>query len=267
VVGPPPAPDRIAYYNLWLRGHNDRRSEELLPRLRRVDPYLYLCPNLQPFRGVMYRSWRASRPRSDRLVFTSLMRRYGKLFSTDVSQIAFFDGDIVVDIDDPRYTEREFELLSRPNVRAYVVTGPRAAELYQEAGVTTPVEIVPQGVDVASVTAEHVQAVAAAHRRPDTPVVGYVSSFLLTPAIVAATGPPRTWSTSWSSGTKYMPRFPRRSSGCAAARAAPFASCVRNAPPFAFSDGSPQNSFSPTSRTSTSPSIGAPPTTVPASVL
>ena len=128
----------------------------------------------------MYRAWRASRPRSDRLVLSSLRRRYGQLFSTDSDQIAFFDGDIVVDLDDPRYTEREIELLSRPNVRAYVVTGHRAAELFREAGVTTPAEIVPNGVDLATVTPERVEEVAAAHRHPGTLVVGYLSSWLLT---------------------------------------------------------------------------------------
>lgn len=171
---------RIAYYNLWFRGHNNRRTEELLPRLERVDPYLFLCSDRQPFRGVTYRSWRASRPSSDRAVLSVLARRYRQLFSTDVEQVDHFDGDVVVDIDDPRFTEREYELLSRPNVRAYVVTGSRAVELFRAAGVSTPVEVVPQGVDLGSLTAEGVQAVADAHRRPDGLVVGYVSSWLLT---------------------------------------------------------------------------------------
>jgi glycosyltransferase involved in cell wall biosynthesis len=180
VLGPAPAADRIAYYNLWFRGHNNRRSEELLPRLERVDPYLYLCPDRQPLRGVMYRSWRASRPRSDQLVLGALSKRYRRLFSPDSDQIAFFDGDIVVDLDDPRFTERECELLSRPNVRAYVVTGKHAADLFREAGVETQVEIVPQGVDLATVTPARIHSVATRYRRPDTLVVGYVSSWLLT---------------------------------------------------------------------------------------
>jgi glycosyltransferase involved in cell wall biosynthesis len=179
-IGPAPAADRIAYYNLWFRGHNNRRSEELLPRLERVDPYLYLCPDRQPLRGVMYRAWRASRPRSDRLVLGALAKRYRRLFSTDSEQVAFFEGDLVVDLDDPRFTERECELLSRPNVRAYVVTGEHAADLFRQAGVGTPVEIVPQGVDLATVTPEGIEAVATAHRRAGTLVVGYVSSWLLT---------------------------------------------------------------------------------------
>ena len=175
-----PVEGHIAYYNLWFRGHNNRRTAELLPRLSRVDPYLYLCPVRQPLRGVAYRSWRASRSRSDPLILSSLARRYRQLFSTDVNQIAYFDGDVVVDLDDPRYTEREYELLSRPGVRAFVVTGPRAAELYRQAGVTTPSEIVPQGVNLAGLVPEYVEAVAAAQRRSGTLVAGYVSSWLLT---------------------------------------------------------------------------------------
>jgi glycosyltransferase involved in cell wall biosynthesis len=179
VLGASPAAGRIAYYNLWFRRHNNRRSEELVPRLDRVDPYLFRCPDRQPLRGMGYRMWRRSRPIGDRAVLSALARRYGQLFSTDVEQVAHFDGDVVVDIDDPRFTERECELLSRPNVRAYVVTGPRAAELFREAGVPTPVEIVPQGVDLSSVTAERVEAVSA-QRRSDALVVGYAASWLLT---------------------------------------------------------------------------------------
>jgi glycosyltransferase involved in cell wall biosynthesis len=180
VLGPAPAPDRIAYYNLWFRGHNNRRSEELLPRLRRVDPYLYLCADRQPLRGAMYRAWRASRPRSDDLVLGAIGKRYRQLFSTDFEQVEHFDGDVVVDIDDPFFTERECELLSRPNVRACVVTGDQAAALFREAGVTTPIEIIPQGADLATVTPELIAAVGAANRRQDTLVLGYVSSWLLT---------------------------------------------------------------------------------------
>src|SRR5581483_2255355 len=172
VLGPAPTPDRIAYYNLWFRGHNNRRSEELLPRLHRVDPYLYLCPDRQPLRGVMYRAWRASRPRSDDFVLGAIAKRYRQLFSTDSEQIAHFRGDIVVDLDDPRFTDRECELISRPNVRAVVLTGNRAAELFRERGATAPIEIVPQGVDLATVTPERVAAVAASCRRPDTLVLG-----------------------------------------------------------------------------------------------
>jgi glycosyltransferase involved in cell wall biosynthesis len=179
-LGPAPARDRVAYYNLWFRGHNNRRSEELLPRLHRVDSYLYLCPDHQPLRGVMYRAWRASRPRSDDLVLGAIAKRYRQLFSTDSEQIAHFSGEILVDLDDPRFTERECELLSRPNVRACVLTGNRAAELLRERGVMTSIEIVPQGVDLATVTPERVEAVAAMNRRPDRLVVGYVSSWLLT---------------------------------------------------------------------------------------
>ena len=180
LLGASPHAGRIAYYNLWFRRHNNRRTEELLPRLGRVDPYLFVCPDRQPFRGVVYRSWRASRPVSDRLVLSSLSRRYTQLLSTDVEQVAHFDGDVVVDIDDPLFTERECELLSRPNVRAYVVTGPQAAELFRKAGVSTPAEIVPQGVDLGSLSADGVRAVADAHRRPGALVAGVASSWFLT---------------------------------------------------------------------------------------
>ena len=37
VLGPAPAPDRVCFYSIWFRGHNNPRYEELLPRLERLD--------------------------------------------------------------------------------------------------------------------------------------------------------------------------------------------------------------------------------------
>ena len=45
-------PDRIFHHNVWYRGHTNRRYEELLPRLERVDAYLMFLPEQRLARGV-----------------------------------------------------------------------------------------------------------------------------------------------------------------------------------------------------------------------
>src|SRR5437764_14937354 len=45
-------PDRIFHHNLWYRGHTNRRYEELVPRLDRVDAYLLFVPEPRVARAV-----------------------------------------------------------------------------------------------------------------------------------------------------------------------------------------------------------------------
>src|SRR3712207_8829024 len=85
--------------------------------------------------------------------------RYWRDWSSDVcssdldnAQIAYFPGRIVSDTDDPVFTPREVELLSRPNVAAYVVTAERAARRFEALGVQRPWHVIPQGVSLAGLT-------------------------------------------------------------------------------------------------------------------
>src|SRR5690348_7396289 len=51
VGGSAPAPDRICFYSIWFRGHNNPRYEELLPRLARLDRYLVTLSDRRVLRG------------------------------------------------------------------------------------------------------------------------------------------------------------------------------------------------------------------------
>jgi glycosyltransferase involved in cell wall biosynthesis len=178
VAGPRPAPDRIAYTNLWFRGHNNPRYAELLPRLERLDRYLIVCSGQRITRGIQYRALRATRYVRDPLVLRALGRRYRFLFSADNEQIPHFPGPVVSDVDDPKLTPREAALLNRPNVAAYVVTHERAARRLEELGVEKPWHVIPQGLALGSLTPERAAAARAA--RPDGAfVLGYVAAWLL----------------------------------------------------------------------------------------
>src|SRR5918911_4640850 len=109
-------PDRIFHHNLWYRGHTNRRYEELVPRLDRVDAYLLFLPEQRLARGVGYRLLgRSLGPRS--AIVRAGSRAYRSAFVTEIEQVGCFDGAVVVDLDDPDFGEREVELLQRPNVR------------------------------------------------------------------------------------------------------------------------------------------------------
>jgi glycosyltransferase involved in cell wall biosynthesis len=180
IAGPPPDADRVFYTNLWFRGHNNPRYAELLPRLSRLDPYLFVCSDRRIPRGFEYRVLRWTRKARDPLLFAAAKRRYGSMFTTDNEQIRYFSGTIVTDVDDPRYTPEHVALLNRPNVAAYVVTAQRAADRFEELGVRKPYHVIPQGVSLGSVSADDVAEVAARHRRNGEVVVGYMAAWLLT---------------------------------------------------------------------------------------
>lgn len=178
LAAPPPPPDRVFFTNLWFRGHNNPRYAELLPRLDRLDAYLFVLPEQRVPRGVAYRALRATRHVRNPLLLRAASRRYRSMFTTDNELIRHFAGPVVSDVDDPRYTPAEVALLNRPNLAAYVVTAEKAARRFEELGVRKPYHVIPQGVSLASATPELVEA-AGRRRRNGEVVVGYMAAWLL----------------------------------------------------------------------------------------
>jgi glycosyltransferase involved in cell wall biosynthesis len=176
-AGPIPAADRVFYTNLWFRGHNNPRYEELLPRLGRLDAYLLLLSRHRLIRGLEYRALRTTRVARERLLFALANRRYDNMFTTDNEQIRWFRGRIVSDVDDPRYTAEEVALLNRFNVAAYVVTADRAGRQFEDLGVRKPWHVIPQGISLDSVD-ESETARIRGRKRPKEVVVGYVAPWL-----------------------------------------------------------------------------------------
>ena len=181
VAAPPLVDNRIAFHNIWFQGHNNPRYAALLPRLTRLDPYLLTCSDRRIVRGIQFRALRASRRIRNPLTFAALNRRYRFLLTSDIEQIPYFKGTMVVDIDDPRFTELEAGLLGHPNVAAYVVTAESAARRFEAMGVSTPWHVVSQGVAFSTIDPAEVARVAA-RRRPGQVVVGWMAAWLLTAA-------------------------------------------------------------------------------------
>jgi glycosyltransferase involved in cell wall biosynthesis len=100
------------------------------------------------------------------------------MFTTDNEQIPSFRGRIVSDVDDPRYTPREVELLNRPQLAAYVVTADSAGRRLEALGVEKPWFVVPQGVSLALFDPAEIER-ARSRRRDGEIVVGYMAAWLL----------------------------------------------------------------------------------------
>src|SRR5438067_8494845 len=179
VFGPAPGADRILFYSLWFRGHNNPRYAELLPRLDRLDAHLLTLPDLRLLRGAAYRSLNATKRARDRLALRVGARRYRALFTVDNEQIELFPGPVVADVDDPTFSEREVELLSLPNLVAYVVTAERAARRFEQLGLDKPSFVIPQGVAHAALSDREKAEVATRHRADGEFVVGYMAAWLL----------------------------------------------------------------------------------------
>ena len=179
VHGPSPAQNRIFYHNIWFRGaHNNVRYEAMLPRFRTVDLYMSVCSGGRIVRALKFRALRATERVRYRIVFALANRHYRFALCTDVNQVPHFRGKVVVDIDDPFFTDDEVRLLSRPNVAAYVVTMEAAGRRFERMGLDKPFHVVPQPVQLDLVDESRCAEVASEKRRPGDFVVGFASAFL-----------------------------------------------------------------------------------------
>jgi glycosyltransferase involved in cell wall biosynthesis len=178
IAGPPPEPERVFFTSLWFKGHNNPRYAELLPRLSRLDAYLFTFSDRRIPRGLQYRAYRWGRKLRNPAVFALGNRRYRTMFTADNEQLAYFHGPSVSDVDDPTFSAREIELMKRPGLAAFVVTAERAGRRFHELGVEAPYHVIPQGVSLSSLRDDLV-AEAAGRRRNGEVVVGWMSAHLL----------------------------------------------------------------------------------------
>jgi glycosyltransferase involved in cell wall biosynthesis len=179
-AGPSPAPDRIFFHGIWFRGHNNPRHARLLPRLERLDRFLVMVSDRRLLRGLEFRALRATNRPRYQLVFGAANRRYRFLLTFDPQQIPYFRGRVVLDLDEPKFTAGEIELLNRPNVAAVVLHSDAPLRRYRELGLETACHVIPQGVDLDLLAESDIAVVAERHRRDGELVVGYIAAWFLT---------------------------------------------------------------------------------------
>ena len=112
------------WYGKWYpEGHNNCRYAALLPRIDSIEA-------VYQFRFASYLH-AAIWQRLDKYLFSRywypyylacLGRKHRALFCTNVEQIAYFNGPVVVDDDDPTFADDHINLLNSKNVVAVVTT-------------------------------------------------------------------------------------------------------------------------------------------------
>ena len=144
--------NKVAWCGVWSREHNNIRYSELLPRLPSVDKYYVHLNRWWPVRGVQRRLWQP-------LLVRTLSRRYSLFLCTAWWQAHLFRGRVIIDLDDPRFSAGEQAALQGRNLACIVVTTERVRGRLREAGVRTPIEIIPQGVATDRIRADRVRAI------------------------------------------------------------------------------------------------------------
>jgi glycosyltransferase involved in cell wall biosynthesis len=151
--------NRFAWTGAWSRDHNNARYAELLPRLSCVDQYPVDMHPWWPIRGMRRRVQLPLRS-------IALGWIYPAMVCTDWRQIRFFHAPCVVDHDDPVYTRDELAALSHRKVALIIVTTEGVRDRLLAAGISKPIEIVPQGISMPDIDPVRVQEIRA-HWSPE----------------------------------------------------------------------------------------------------
>jgi len=137
----------ILWVGPWSPGHNNSRQAELLPRLTRVNAWRVMFNENRYLRAIQTRIyWRVFPLFLYPFIFRWFSRQYKYLWCTDLNQIPHFLGDIVVDVDDPRFTPYETRMLNHPRVRVVVTTTHLLRERLIREGVQKDILVMPQGI-------------------------------------------------------------------------------------------------------------------------
>lgn len=135
--------------------------------------------------------WRhAVRSRLDRwvlwrLIYPGIIKRlatkYQALFCTDVNQIPFFPGPIIVDDDDPVFTPGRIALLNRPNMLAVVTTTDQLREQFLRSGLVKPCHVIPSGVYLSQIDDNKIKELRKRlEKKDDDIIVGFSVPYLYT---------------------------------------------------------------------------------------
>lgn len=170
----------ILWSEEWLPTHNNIRYQELLSRFKLVDtihrpilPVDQRAPR-ESFVGRWENFWRTHLKTPFLMKYWS--HRYKMHFCTSDSlfQITLFDGNIIVDEDDPIFTPDRINLLNAPHVLCVVTTTEQLKERFLKSGLEKPCYVIPSGVSLKLHSPERTEQLRqelCPHQ--DTVIVGY----------------------------------------------------------------------------------------------
>ena len=162
---------------LWFPVQNNPRYTVLFAQLAPlVAVWKLTLSERRWLRGLQYRAWNLL---SRRVIYPVAIkyfaRHYDTLFTVSYDQIAAWPKgrSVVIDIDDPVFSQTEVDALNLPQVKAVVVTTEKAKRIFEQKGVVSPIYIVPQGVPVIQTDRQRVARIRKEFRKPNDVVLGY----------------------------------------------------------------------------------------------
>jgi glycosyltransferase involved in cell wall biosynthesis len=164
-------------FTLWFRTHNNLRYAVLFPELVPVVEFCKVTlSDRRLVKALQFRLWIGL---NRRVIYPAVARhfarRYPTVFTVDTYQIPAWPETqrVIVDMDDPVFSPREFEILKLPQVKVIVVTTEKAKAIYQRHGITCAIHVIPQGIPVDQINGSKVQEICAQFKGDRDVVIGY----------------------------------------------------------------------------------------------
>jgi glycosyltransferase involved in cell wall biosynthesis len=171
--------NRIFHTNIWFKSVNNVRYASLLPYLDRVDNCMLVCSDQRIMRRLQFTALGATIGIHSRWLFRLAARRYEYGFITNTKHLPFTRFPVVVDMDDPYFTEEEVRTLrSARHLAALVVTNQAAADRYRDLGVACPIHVIGQGLQTGEADPRAAEELRR-RKRPGELIVGYSAAWHL----------------------------------------------------------------------------------------
>ncbi len=143
-----------------------------------VDVYKYQISKLKYVGGIHYHFWSFFKKKYFFPVYLKkLAKKYDILYTFQYDQIPYWSKEkhIIVDLDDPVFSDEEIRMLKYPNVKSLIVSTDYVKDKFQSLGVDIPITVIYQGVhDISDVKSELI--------KNDKIVLGYMAPTLSTTA-------------------------------------------------------------------------------------
>lgn len=118
--------------------HTNIRTLELWDQLQDIAEWKYLYSQYRLLRGIQRRILFPVR-------ISCVTRNFNFLWCWGLQQIEYFKGQVIVDIDDPNFSNKETERLNKPNVHMVVTTTQQLKERLIKSGCEKDIRVIPSG--------------------------------------------------------------------------------------------------------------------------
>ncbi|KUJ63724.1 hypothetical protein AR687_00620 [Flavobacteriaceae bacterium CRH] len=140
---------KIVCFTPWMR-FNNLRYESILPEIYiYMHVHKYQISKLKFIGGLHYYLWTFLKYK---YFYPKYLRKFSQtydiLYTFQYDQIPFWpkEKEIILDLDDPVFSDKEIEFINYPNVKTLIVSTDYAKLKYESLGIKIPIVVIYQGV-------------------------------------------------------------------------------------------------------------------------